>query len=102
MENISPALLEWFYKNRRSLWVLFIPVNLLPGIKNYFQYTTLCGHKKGGGHTRRTIWNARRVRFAHIQRNYYLKFRVWSDRVCGAQRSNESPSGAFKRQSGLR
>ena len=24
------------------------------------------------------------------------------DRVCEAQRSNESPSGAFKRQSGLR
>ena len=32
----------------------------------------------------------------------YFKFRVWSDRVCGAQRSNKSPSGAFKRQSGLR
>ena len=28
----------------------FIPVNLLPGIKCYFQYTTLCGHKKGGAY----------------------------------------------------
>ena len=41
-------------------------------------------------------------RFAHNQRKHYFRFRVWSDRVCGAQRSNESPSGAFKRQSGLR
>ena len=42
------------------------------------------------------------LRFAHHQRKEYYKFRVWSDRVCGAQRSNESPSGAFKRQRGLR
>ena len=27
---------------------------------------------------------------------------LWWDRVCEAQRSNESPSGAFKRQRGLR
>ncbi|WP_207657565.1 hypothetical protein [Faecalibacterium prausnitzii] len=39
---------------------------------------------------------------SHIQWKNHFQFRVWSDRVCGAQRSNESPSGAFKRQSGLR